>query len=81
MVKVTLWGGLREFADGHSEFEFSAPTIHKVFLHLIEQYPGLEPELESNVSVAVNGQIYRDSLFVSLDEEAELFILPKLQGG
>jgi molybdopterin synthase sulfur carrier subunit len=81
MVKVTLWGGLREFADGNSEFEFSAPTIHKVFLQLIEQYPGLEPELENNVSVAVNGQIYRDSLFVSLDEEAELFILPKLQGG
>ena len=81
MVKVTLWGGLREFADGNSEFELSAATIQKVFMQLIEQYPNLEQELENNVSVAVNGQIYRDSLFVPLDEDAELFILPKLQGG
>jgi len=81
MVKVTLWGGLREFADGNAELEISAPSIHKLFLQLVELYPGLESELESNVSVAVNGQIYRDSLFVSLDEGAEVFILPKLQGG
>ncbi|MCP4071387.1 MAG: MoaD/ThiS family protein [Hyphomicrobiales bacterium] len=81
MVKVILWGGLRDLADGNSEFEFAATTIHKVFLRLIAEYPGLESELEDNVSVAVDGQIYRDSLFVSLPENAEVFILPKLQGG
>jgi molybdopterin converting factor small subunit len=81
MVKVVLWGGLRNLADGESEFEFPAPTIQHVFRHLIEQYPGLEPELEHNVSVAVDGQVFRDSLFVPIDENAEVFILPKLQGG
>ena len=39
------------------------------------------PELEHNVSVSVDGQVYRDSLFVPIDENAEVFILPKLQGG
>ena len=81
MVKVVLWGGLRNFADGQSEFEISAPTIQNVFRQLIERYPGLEPELEHNVSVSVDGQVYRDSLFVPIDEDAEVFILPKLQGG
>ena len=81
MVKVILWGGLREFADGESEFEITAPTIKHVFRWLIARYPRLEPQLEHNVSVSVNGQVYRDSLFVAIDEDAEVFILPKLQGG
>jgi molybdopterin synthase sulfur carrier subunit len=81
MVKVVLWGGLRNFAGGESEFEFPAPTIQDVFRRLIERYPGLEPELENNVSVSVDGQIYRDARFVPIDENAEVFILPKLQGG
>ena len=80
MVKVVLWGGLRALADGQSEFEFSAPTIQDVFRRLIEHYPGLEPELKHNVSVSVDGQIFRDALFVPIDENAEVFILPKLQG-
>jgi molybdopterin synthase sulfur carrier subunit len=81
MVKVILWGGLRDRAEGNSEFDFAASTIRDVFLRLTQDYPRLATELETNVSVAVDGQIYRDSLFVPLHEDAEVFILPKLQGG
>jgi len=81
MVKVTLWGGLRDLAGGNSEFEIPAATIRDVFRRLIKDYPGLDWELENNVSVAVDGQVYRDSWFVDLHDGAEVFILPKLQGG
>ena len=81
MVKVVLWGSLRDMADGQSDFDLAAPTIRAVFDQLIQDHPGLEWELENNVSVAVNGQVYRDAWFVPLEADAEVFILPKLQGG
>ena len=81
MVKVVLWGGLRSKADGKSEFEFAASTIREIFLRLSKDFPDLEAELEHNVSVAVDGKVYRDALFVTIDDASEVVILPKLQGG
>lgn len=81
MIKVTLWGGLRGYTQGRSDFEFAAATINDVFVRLIADYPGLRQELENNVAVAVNGQIYRDALFTTLESGDEVFILPKLRGG
>ena len=81
MVKVVLWGGFRAMAGGQSEFELPARTIREIFLRLAEDFPDLEPELEHNVSVAVDGKVYRDSLFVNVEEAGEVVILPRLQGG
>ena len=81
MVKVILWGGLRAYAEGKAAFEFDAATIHDVIARLSEQYPALQLQLDNNASVAVDGQIYRDSWFVPLEPDAEVFILPKLSGG
>jgi molybdopterin converting factor small subunit len=81
MVKVVLWGGLWSKAEGQSEFQISASTIREIFLQLSKDFPDLEAELEHNVSVAVDGTIYRDSLFVNIDDASEVVILPKLQGG
>jgi molybdopterin converting factor small subunit len=81
MVKVVLWGGLRDLADGASELQMEAATIHDVVSRLAADYPGLRPQLEQNVSIAVDGEIYRDSLFVPLKPDAEVFLLPRLAGG
>lgn len=81
MVKVVLWGGLRDLAGGVSELEMDAATIHEVVSRLRADYPGLQTQLDENLSVAVDGQIYRDSLFVPLKPDAEVFLLPRLAGG
>ena len=81
MVKVVLWGGLRDLAEGTSELEMDAATIHDVITRLGADYPGLRAQLDENVSIAVDGQIYRDSLFVPLQPGAEVFLLPRLVGG
>jgi molybdopterin synthase sulfur carrier subunit len=81
MVKVVLWGGLRDHAQGRSEFELEATTIHQVITRLGKDFPAMKPQLEENVSVAVDGQIYRDAWFVAIKPDAEVFILPKLSGG
>jgi molybdopterin converting factor small subunit len=81
MVKVVLWGGLRNKAGGKTEFEIAASTIREIFLQLSKDFPDLEAELEHNVSVAVDGTVYRDTLFVPVHQASEVVILPKLQGG
>ncbi len=81
MVKVVLWGGLRDLADGASELEMEAATIQDVVSRLGADYPSLRAHLDENVSIAVDGEIYRDSLFVPLKADAEVFLLPKLTGG
>ncbi len=81
MVKVVLWGGLRDLADGASELEMEATTIHEVVTRLGVDYPGLRTQLDENISIAVDGHIYRDSLFVTLKPDAEVFLLPRLAGG
>jgi molybdopterin synthase sulfur carrier subunit len=81
MVKVVLWGGLRELAEGASEVELEASTLNEVVDQLGTDFPALRPQLGESVSIAVNGHIYRDSLFVPLPPDAEVFLLPKLSGG
>ena len=81
MVKVILWGGIRDLAGGATELELEAASIHQLVKHLAREYPGLEAALEDRVSIAVDGQIYRDSWFVPLDQNAEVVLLPKLVGG
>ena len=81
MVKVVLWGGLRSMANGQSEIDIAASSIREIFLQLSKDYPDLEAELEHNVSVAVDGKVYRDALFVAVNQASEVVILPKLQGG
>ena len=81
MVKVVLWAGLRDLADGKSELEIEAATLHDVVSRLKAEYPGIEAQLDDSVSIAVDGEIYRDSLFVPLKPDVEVFLLPRLAGG
>jgi len=81
MVKVVLWGGLRDLADGIAELDMQAATIQDVVAKLGADYPGLQSALNDSVSIAVDGHIYRDSWFVPLKPDAEVFVLPKLAGG
>ena len=81
MVKVVLWGGLRHLADGTAELEIEATTIHQVITRLGADYPRLQTRLKESISVAVDGQIYWGSWFVSLKPDAEVFLFPKIVGG
>ncbi|AZO07621.1 MAG: MoaD/ThiS family protein [Mesorhizobium sp.] len=56
--------------------EIRAPS-HK----LAEQYPGIEPWIDREIAVAIDGTIYRDTWSKELPEWAEIFLLPRLAGG
>ena len=81
MVEVTLWGSLRAAAGGKDRLDIEAKDIRELFRKLAEQYPGLEPDIERGIAVAIDGVIYRDTWSKQLPPGAEIFLLPRLAGG
>ena len=48
---------------------------------LVERYPKLHAHVDDGIAVSVNGHIYRDNWSASIPPDAEVFLLPRLQGG
>lgn len=81
MVAVTLWAGLRPFADGQEVVEVEATTIRELLRKLEERYPGLEEPFRGQVAVAVDGVIYRNDWSQELPAGAEVMLMRRLAGG
>lgn len=81
MVKVTIWGTLRSHTGGASVVEVEARTFKEVLDRLAETYPGLRPQIERGVSLAVDGRIYRQAWFTEVGPENEIVLMPYMQGG
>ena len=81
MLKVCLSGPLKAAADGAASGSISAATIRELLRELIEQYPGMQNQLDDGIAVSVNGQIFRDNWSKKIPAGAEIFLLPRIQGG
>ncbi len=81
MVTVNLWGSLKALAGGRDSIDVEAQTIRQMFRALGEQEPGLVPVLETGITVAIDGQIYRDDWFKEVDDDSEVYLLPRMEGG
>lgn len=58
-----------------------AATIRELFRKLVERYPRLESRLRDGIAVSVNGDIFRDDWNQAIPEGAEVFLLPRINGG
>ena len=81
MLKVCLSGPLKAAADGAASVSISAATIRELLRELIKQYPGMQKQLDDGIAVSVNGQIFRDNWSKKIPKGAEIFLLPRIQGG
>ena len=81
MLKVCLSGPLKAAADGAASVSISAATLRELQRELIEQYPGMQNQLDDGIAVSVNGQIFRDNWSKKIPAGAEIFLLPRIQGG
>ena len=81
MVAVTIWGTLRAFTDGQSPVEVEARTFKEVLDQLILRYPGLKPQIDRGVSMALDGRIYREAWFAEVRPDSEVVLMPYMQGG
>lgn len=81
MVKVRLWGSLRQAADGKTEVEVEAKTFKELLDRLAAAYPGLEPQIRRGVSLSLDGVIYREAWFTEIRPDAEVVLMPYMTGG
>jgi molybdopterin synthase sulfur carrier subunit len=80
-VKVELSGILRGAARGASFVELEGQTIKALMEDLLRQYPDMAGPMDEGIAVAINGEIFRDGWQQSIPKDAEIYLLPRLQGG
>ena len=81
MVAVTIWGSLRAFTEGQAVLQVEATTFKELLDRLVEQYPGLKPQITRGVSLALDGRIYREAWFTKIGPDSEVVLMPYMQGG
>ena len=81
MVEVQLWAGLRRLTDGQSIVTVDATNIRDMLVALVRKYPGLEPIIADGVSVAINGDIYTESVVAPIPPGSEVTLLQQIKGG
>ena len=81
MVKVKIWGSLKNLADGNDYISVSGSNFKQVLDDISLKYPGLRPQISRGVSLAINGKIYRESWFTPINDDSEVVLMPYMQGG
>lgn len=79
---VSLSGPLRSAAGGADSLDIDAKTIRELLRKLVERYPAMDVHLqEEGIAVSIDGTMYRDDWQIEIPEGAEVFLLPRIQGG
>ncbi len=81
MPRVVLVGNLAQITGGVAEFQLSATSVKQLFEQLTDLHPALARHLEDGVAVAIDGQIYQDTLLEPIGADSEVFLLPQIAGG
>jgi molybdopterin synthase sulfur carrier subunit len=81
MVQVSLTSSLRSAVEGADILEIEARTIRELLSVLVERYPRMQKHIDAGIAVAIDGDIYRDKLDVSIPAKSEVFLLPRIAGG
>ncbi len=71
-----------QLADGPgSTLYVQAETIAEMMASLTDRYTDFAALLERGVAVSINGQIYRDDWTQAIPADAEVFLIPRIEGG
>ena len=81
MARVVLVGNLAQLTGGVTEFDLSVTSVKQLFEQLTELYPAIGRHLDDGIAVAIDGQIYQESLLEPIRPDSEVFLLPQIAGG
>jgi len=81
MVKVAIWGSLRDATGGQAEVEIEAASLRELLTRLAADYPGLQPQIDRGVSISIDGLVYNYSWFTPIRPDSEVVLLPRIVGG
>jgi len=78
---VFTTGFSRRYTGGQREFEIVATTLRDVIKEMDRRFPGLGDVLEEETGVAINGDLHEVGYFQSVPPGAEVFFIPRIEGG
>lgn len=81
MLEVNVSGVLRDAVNGAASLQVEAASIRELLRKLLERYPRLHDHMETGIAVAINGVIFRDTWSEPIPADAEVFLLPRIEGG
>ena len=71
-----------QLTDGPgSTVEVQAETIAEMMASLTDRYPSFQQLLDRGVAVSIDGQIFRDDWTQPIPSSAEVFLIPRIEGG
>ncbi len=80
-MRVRLSNSLQLHGGPGSVMEVTAGTIAELMTSLVDRYPEFQQLLDRGVAVSINGQIFRDDWTQPIPCEAEVFLIPRIEGG
>lgn len=80
-MQVKLSGPLRALAQQRSDLNIEAASIRELFYVLRREHPQFAGAINDGIAVAINGEIYRDDWRQKIPADAEVVLLPRIQGG
>lgn len=81
MTRISLSSSLTSFTGGETELELEVANVRQLFQALGERYPNLRQQLETDLAVAIDGEIYQDALLQPILAKSDVFLFPKIAGG
>ena len=81
MVKVKIWGSLKEATDGEEFLEIEGKNFKEILDNIKIKNPNLSDQIDRGVSLAIDGKIYKESWFTPIDNDSEVVLMPLMVGG
>ena len=82
LARVVFTSGFSQrYTGGVREFEIAAKILRGVIKEMDRLYPGLGERLEEETTVAIDGELHEVGYFQPVPPGAEVFFIPKLEGG
>ncbi len=78
---VFTTGFARRYTGGEREFAVTANSLRGVIREMDRLFPGLGETLEEETTVAIDGALHEVGYFQQLRPGAEVFFIPKIEGG
>ena len=78
---VFTTGFSRRYTGGVTEFSVAAKNLRGVIKEMDRLFPGLGETLEGETTVAIDGELYEIDYLAKVKPGAEVFFIPKIEGG
>lgn len=82
MVRVsTVAQQVRQLSGGLDHFEVEACTVGALLATLEQRHPGLGDWIDTQMVIAIDGELHHDALDTPLGPDAEVVLIPRIVGG